>query len=71
MDKQFLPEVDPATVGAVATEWAERVAKLDQSVDPFGIGKSLGKVAEGWLTHPARATVQCWANCCANCRNCS
>jgi len=38
---------------AVLVEWADRLAKVNQAVDPFGIGASLAKISEGWVTHPA------------------
>ena len=57
MDKKIEPEPEPAEVGAMVTLWAEQAAKLDKSVDPFGIGKSFGKVAEGWLTHPTESAL--------------
>ena len=33
------------------------MARLHRSVDPFGIGASMNKVAGGWLTHPAELSA--------------
>jgi polyhydroxyalkanoate synthase len=33
--------------------WADQVTRINRSVDPFGIGSSMTRVAQGWLAHPA------------------
>ncbi len=43
----------PAGLQAGFTQWTEQLAKLNQAADPFGVGASLAKAAEGWLVHPA------------------
>ena len=53
MDKSIQAMPGSDEMNALVAHWAEQVAKLDKSMDPFGLGKSFGKVAEGWLTHPA------------------
>ncbi len=47
-----LPAV-PAESGDALASWTDQLAKVGQSVDPFGVGASFAKVAEGWATHPA------------------
>ena len=52
MDK--LPsEAVPAAWRAGVSQWADRVGKLDQTLDPFGMAKSYAQVAQGWAAHPA------------------
>jgi polyhydroxyalkanoate synthase subunit PhaC len=34
--------------------YAEQFASLNQALDPFGIGASLSRAAQGWLAHPAK-----------------
>ncbi len=57
MDKPFSAEPGTADFGTVISNWAGQAAKLDKSIDPFGVAKSFGKVAEGWLTHPADSAL--------------
>ena len=33
--------------------WTEELTRLNQAADPFGVGASFFKVAEGWRAHPA------------------
>ena len=33
--------------------WTEEFTRLNQAADPFGVGASFFKVAEGWRAHPA------------------
>ena len=53
MKKSVIPSPDPAAPGAALLQWADPLAKVNQSIDPFGVGASFAKVAEGWVTHPA------------------
>ena len=53
MDKAVTPHPGPAELSPDITQRTEQMAKLNQSVDPFGVGASFAKVAEGWGTHPA------------------
>ena len=57
MDKPYHPEIDPVEAAKVAGQWAERIAHLDQSLDPFGIGRSFGKIAQGWASHPSESAL--------------
>lgn len=54
MDKAVTPQLEPAGTSANDPQISAQLATLNQSIDPFGIGTSLAKVAEGWLTHPAK-----------------
>ena len=53
MKKSVIPLPDAAALSASLDQWRGQLAKLDQAVDPFGIGASFEKVTEGWATHPA------------------
>lgn len=53
MDNAATPQPDPVKSSPGPTPWAAQSGKLKQSIDPFGIGASFAKVAEGWVTHPA------------------
>lgn len=49
------PTPEPSAAGwhAGFEQWADQLARLNRSADPFGIGASMARVAQGWLTHPA------------------
>ena len=51
--KKPTTDTPPAEWQAGFAQWTDEMARLHRSVDPFGIGASLAKVAAGWLTHPA------------------
>ncbi|MDP2241414.1 MAG: class I poly(R)-hydroxyalkanoic acid synthase [Burkholderiales bacterium] len=53
------PTPDPSAAGWQAgfEQWADQLARLNRSVDPFGIGASMTKVSQGWLTHPTELAV--------------
>ena len=53
MQKAVVPVADVAALSASLDQWTDQLTKLNQSVDPFGIGASVEKVNEGWITHPA------------------
>ena len=42
----------PAAAHAEVGKWNDQIAMLNKSLDPYGIGQSFQKVAQGWLTHP-------------------
>jgi polyhydroxyalkanoate synthase len=33
-------------------QWTHHFARINQAIDPFGVGASFAKIAEGWITHP-------------------
>ena len=49
------PTPDPSAAGWQAgfEQWADQLARLNRSADPFGIGASMARVAQSWLAHPA------------------
>ena len=53
MKKVPIPQPAPAESNAGLMQWTDQLAKVNQSVDPFGVGASFAKVAAGWVTHPA------------------
>ena len=48
--KVSLPESD--AIQRSAAQWSEQFEKIHHSMDPFGIGTSFRKAAEGWLANP-------------------
>ena len=58
MRKAVIPLPDATALTASLDQWTAQVHKLNQSVDPFGIGASFDKVTEGWLTHPAELATE-------------
>lgn len=50
MAKARKPETD--AIDRSAALWGEQLAKIHQTMDPFGIRASFRKVGEGWLANP-------------------
>lgn len=48
--KDSLPA--PDAIQRSAAQWSEQFGKIHHAMDPFGIGASFRKVAEGWLANP-------------------
>jgi len=48
--KDSLPASD--AIQRSATQWHEQFEKIHHAMDPFGIGASFRKAAEGWLANP-------------------
>jgi len=48
--KESLPAYD--AIQRSATQWREQFEKIHHAMDPFGIGASFRKAAEGWLANP-------------------
>jgi len=42
----------PDAIQRSAAQWSEQFEKIHQAMDPFGIGASFRKAAEGWLANP-------------------
>jgi polyhydroxyalkanoate synthase len=58
MKKAVIPLPDAAALSASLDQWTDQFAKLNQSVDPYGVGASFEKVAEGWITHPGELATE-------------
>ena len=48
--KEGLPASD--AIQRSAEQWSEQLEKIQHAMDPFGIGASFRKAAEGWLANP-------------------
>ena len=55
--KKPTTDTPPAEWQAGFTQWTDEMARLHRSVDPFGIGATMNKVAGGWLTHPTELSA--------------
>ena len=54
MDMRAKISPNERAIEANIKRWTDQLPRLDQSLDPFGIGNSFARIAEGWLMHPAQ-----------------